>query len=515
MSAVDLNNKTFGKIRNLIWPIHSHELKKLIPMFCLSFLIALAYNLLHCLKIPLIVKAQGASSEVIPFLQIVAILPAAVGLSYLYTKLINRFKREHVFYIIVGGFLAYFVLFVFVLYPNHQNLQLNATADFLQNYILPADGFKGFTAAVRNLNLTIFYVSAEMWSVMVLFMLFWGFANEVTLVEEAKRFYGLFGLGGNLSGIVAGVFASQIQNVGSLPAISSYQGSEWLFCQLSFVMVLCVMIMALYWWINRNVFTAVDTDCNVKHIASKRKPLAISECFKYLKESRYVLYMVLIVLGYYIVYNLSEIIWAYKIEQILKTSKEINAYMGHVHSITWILSVFIAFFISGNVLRKFGWTIAALVTPVIWLLTSIGFFSSMAFEGSMLIDSLSMLLNNPTNLVLIMGSLQICLGRSCKYTLFDESKEIAFIPLTKEEQRKCKVVVDGIASRFGKSGASVIYIVLFSLFGGIANCISYVTVIIAFALCAWIYATLKMGAMINDTKKVATSSSSQQLKVAA
>lgn len=498
MAVNTLQPRPFGKIRNLIWPIHAHELKRLLPMFAMFFLIAFAYNLLHCLKIPLIVKAPGSGAEVIPFLQIVAILPIAVLLTFIYTKLINRFSREHVFYIVIAGFFTYFALFTFILYPQRELLQLDTIADFLQNNVLIGNGSKGLIAAIRHLNLTLFYVLAEMWSVLVLFMLFWGFANEVTKVEEAKRFYAIFALGANCSGIISGEFARLLQHVKFIPIMSAYQGNEWLFLQLCCVLILSIGIVILFWWLSNHIFKHEKI---ISQAQPKSEPISISECLGYLKSSRYLLYMVLIVVGYYIVYNLSDILWAYKIELVMQTSKEINAYMSRVYSITGILAVILALLVSGNILRRYGWTIAALVTPVVWLLTSIGFFSGIALEGTMWFEAIGTLITNPANIVLLIGSTQICLGRGCKYTVFDESKEIAFIPLSKEEQRKCKVIIDGLASRFGKSGASITYVVLFYLCGEMANVVPYVAIIMFVALCAWIYATIKMGEMIKQSTK--------------
>lgn len=486
----------FGKIRQLIWPIHNFELKKLIPMFTLCFLIAFVYNVLHCLKVPLIVKAEGSSAEVIPFLQIVAILPVAVLLTYIYTKLMSHYSRERVFYIITAGFLTYFACFLVFLYPNQQALQLDTIADFLQNHIFTGSGTKGLIAAIRHLNLTLFYVLAEMWSVMVLFMLFWGFANEVTKVEEAKRFYAIFALGGNFSGIVSGMFARSVDSITDIPVLPGYVGNEWLFLQLSTILLAGLVVIYLYWWLNRNVFPAANTK-NVEYKV-KRTQISLTECFSYLRTSRYVTYMVLIVVGYYIVYNLADIMWAYKIQLVMETGKDINSYMSQVYSLTGIVSVVLALLVSGNVIRKYGWTIAALVTPFVWLLTSLGFFSSIALEGTMVFDVIGNIVSNPTNLILMIGSLQIIFGRGCKYTLFDETKEIAFIPLSKDEQRKCKVIVDGLASRFGKSGGSVIYVILLFIFGDMANIVPYVAGIILIALIGWIYATIQMGKIIAE-----------------
>ena len=158
-----------------------------------------------------------------------------------------------------------------------------------------------------------------------------------------------------------------------------------------------------------------------------------------------------------------------------------------------------AFIVSGNVIRYYGWTVAALITPVIWFLTSIGFFSGLAFDGELITGVLSSIVSNPANFVLLLGSIQICFGRACKYTVFDETKEIAFIPLPKENQRKAKAVVDGLASRFGKSGGSLVYIMLLMMCGDISKTIPYVAVIIFVAILFWMYSVKGLGKMVNET----------------
>lgn len=46
---------------------------------------------------------------------------------------------------------------------------------------------------------TAFYCSAELWGDVVLSLLFWGLANEMTTIEEAPVLYPLFGIGANVS----------------------------------------------------------------------------------------------------------------------------------------------------------------------------------------------------------------------------------------------------------------------------------------------------------------------------
>lgn len=490
-------DKPFGKIRNFFWPIYNYELKKLIPMFALFFLISFVYNLLRALKISLIVKAPGSGTEVIPFLKTGAVLPGAIILTYIFTLLISRFSREQVFYSILGGFLFYFFLFVVVLYPNHEYLQLDTIANFLHANVFTGDGSKGLIAAIRHLNLTIFYVLCEMWSAVVLSMLFWGFANEVTKVDEAKRFYAIFALGANCSGIFSGEFAQLVKSMPYVPFLPYTQDTQWIFLQIMTVLFFGGLIMGLFYWLNKRVFN-LDNVQSLQIPKKARNKMSLKECFAYLRRSRYLTYIVVIVVGYNIVYNLADVMWTYKVEQVFESSVDFNSYINKITTITGLVAVIFAFFVSGNVIRRFGWTVTALLTPAIWFATSVAFCGGMALETSSYFEAFLTMASNPANLILLLGSVQICLGRACKYTVFDESKEIAFIPLSKENQRKGKAVVDGLASRFGKSGGSLIYLMLFWMFGTMTNAIPYVSVIIFIALAAWIYAVVRLGLIIRD-----------------
>jgi AAA family ATP:ADP antiporter len=97
------------------------------------------------------------------------------------------------------------------------------------------------------------------------------------------------------------------------------------------------------------------------------------------------------------------------------------------------------------------------------------------------------------------GSLLICFGKSCKYTVFDETKEITFIPLSDLEKRKSKAVVDGIVSRLGKSGGSLmLQFLIISCGGSIIDTFPYLSGICIIMLFVWIYAVMALGYQIEQ-----------------
>lgn len=74
--------------------------------------------------------------------------------------------------------------------------------------------FAGPIAILRNWTYCLFYVMAELWGSVVVSVLFWGFANQITTVEEASQFYPLFGLGANVALIFSGQAVKYFSQVG-------------------------------------------------------------------------------------------------------------------------------------------------------------------------------------------------------------------------------------------------------------------------------------------------------------
>src|ERR1700722_2020785 len=296
MSAVSQGHREFGRWRTYLWPVHHYELKKLIPMLLIFFLISLDYNIIRTLKDTLVVTAKGSGAEVIPFIKGWAMFPTSILMTLLFPRLSNRFSRETVIYLMFSFFLLFFFIFTVVLYPAQGVLHPNASADFLAT-VLPS-GFKGLIAMYRNWTFTAFYVMAELWGNIVLFVLFWGFANQVTRLSEAKRFYGLFGIGANASGVVAGQASVWLYRE-SLDPTLPFGSSGWeqsLIMLMALVLIAGVATLALFYWMNTRILTDpthYDPSEAKKETAIKGK-LSMRESFSYLINSKYMLSLAVI-----------------------------------------------------------------------------------------------------------------------------------------------------------------------------------------------------------------------------
>ncbi len=468
----------------------------------------------------MVVTAPQSGAEAIPFIKVWAILPCAILLTFLFTRLANRYSREKVFFIMMSLFLAFFAIFTFVLFPAQDYLHPTALADKLQT-ILPA-GFKGLIAIFRNWTFTLFYVMSELWGTAIMTVLFWGFANEVTNVKEAKRFYGILMIGANIAGIFSGqasIYFSGNIYIPSLP----YGKDAWeqsVFFLNCAIIVSGLLTVAIFRWLNHHVIHPSE-NARPEHAKPEKVKMSLRKNFAYLAKSKYLICIALIVVGYHMAINLIEVVWKNQIKQVYPNPNEYNVYMGEVMTLMAVIATLASIFITGNIIRRTSWTFSALVPPVLILLTGIGFFTFVLFQNSGIgwVSWISAFLGStPLMLSVMLGSVQNSLARAAKYTLFDATKEIAFIPLSAESKLKGKAAIDGVGSRIGKSGGSVVHQGLLLIFATVGASTPYVAAIFLGVVLIWILSVLTLGKkfdiLVAENSKLEISDAPEQPKPA-
>lgn len=474
----------FGKLRAFFWPVHNYELKKLLPMFIMFFCISFNYTILRDTKDTLVVTASGA--ETIPFLKVWGVVPSAIIYMLFYAKLSNILSKEKLFYAAIAPFLVFFALFVVFLYPNREMLHPNASADFIQSY-LPA-GFAGLIACYRNWTFSLFYILSELWGSAVLSLMFWGFANDIMKVSEAKRFYTLLGLGANIALLCSGPAIMYFSDIKDRlpPGVDPWQVS--LNYLMGMVVVAGLAIVALYWWMNRNVLTDPRFyNPEEEKKAKKSKPkMGILESFAFLAKSKYILCIAILVLAYGISINLVEVTWKGQLKLQFPNPNDYNSFMGMFSTFTGAVTI-VMMFVGGWISRKKGWGFAAMITPVVLLLTGIGFFGFVIFRES-LGSMIAALGTTPLMLAVVFGMMQNIMSKSTKYSLFDPTKEMAYIPLDQESKVKGKAAIDVVGARLGKSGGSLIQQGLLVAFGSLAAITPYVGICMVVTIGLWIVA---------------------------
>lgn len=467
-----------------IFGVDAITLKKVIPLGLMFFCILFNYTILRDTKDVLVVTAKGSSAEIIPFLKTWVNLPMAIGFMLVYTKLANVLSKEALFYSCILPFIAFFGGFAFLLYPLKDVLHPTALADSLLQSLGPS--FLGPVAILRIWTFCLFYVMAELWGSVVVSVLFWGFANQITTVDEAKQFYPLFGLGANVALVFSGRTVKYFSHMRSnLPAGVDGWGAS-LKGMMSLVVALGLVICAIHWWVNKFV---LNDPALPKAEARKKKEkpkLGMMESFKFLLSSRYIRDLATLVVAYGISINLVEVTWKSKLKAQFPSPNDYSSFMGDFSSYTGI-ATFSMMLLSRYIFRKFGWGVAATITPTVLLITGVAFFG-LILCSEPLTPLLATWGMTPLLAAVYVGALQNIFSKSAKYSLFDPCKEMAYIPLDEDTKVKGKAAIDVVCNPLGKSGGALIQQFLIFGFGSLAASTPYLGGILLVIVLAWLAA---------------------------
>ncbi len=472
----------------MLWPIHGFELKKFLPMFLLFFFINFNYTILRDTKDTLIVTATGA--ETIPFLKFWGVLPCAIIFMLIFTKLSNMVKRENLFIGVMATFGIFFGLYGTVLYANRDAISPIALTNWM--YANLPQGLHGLIGMIRYWPSSLFYIMAELWGSAAVSLLFWGFANQITKVAESKRFYALFGLGANLAMFPSGELIKKFARIKDTLPDGVDPWAVTLNYTMTAVVIACAAAIATYFWINKNVLTDPRFyDPNeLKPKSKKDKPkMSIKESMLYLARSPYLGCIAILVMAYGVSINLVEVTWKKQLSLQYTNANDYQEFMGGFSQATGALTIFMMLFVGGNVIRRFGWGKAAMFTPVVLAVTGIGFFAFVIFRDQ-LGGFISMFGTTPLMLAVIFGAIQNIMSKATKYSMFDPTKEMAYIPLDAEAKLKGKAAIDVVGARMGKSGGALIQQGLLIAFSAVSivEVAPYIAATLAVMIGAWIVA---------------------------
>jgi AAA family ATP:ADP antiporter len=472
--------------------IELNTYKKIVPLGLMFFCILFNYTILRDTKDVLVVTAKGSSAEIIPFLKTWVNLPMAIGFMLLYTKLSNVLSKKALFYTTILPFIAFFGAFGFVLYPMSHYFHPTALADKLLATLGPR--FLGPLAIMRIWSFCLFYVMAELWGSVVISVLFWGLANQITTIDEAKRFYPLFGLGANVALIFSGrtvkYFSQMRQNLG--PGVDGWAVS--LKGMMSIVVAMGAAICFLYWWVNK--FVPVPVRSKKK---KEKVKMGTMESLKFLVSSKYIRDLATVVVAYGISINLVEVTWKSKLKAQFPSPNEYSSFMGDFSTATGI-ATFAMMLVSQFIFDKYGWGVAASITPAVLLVTGVGFFSLILF-GDPFAPALAKFGMTPLLAAVFVGALQNIFSKSAKYSLFDPCKEMAYIPLDEDTKVKGKAAIDVVCNPLGKSGGALIQQFMILTFGSLANSTPYLGGILMVIVTAWLAAARSLDKQFTELRK--------------
>ncbi|WP_342267330.1 Npt1/Npt2 family nucleotide transporter [Candidatus Tisiphia endosymbiont of Empis tessellata] len=490
-------SKLTNKLLEYIWPVERHELSKFLYITLLMFCILFIQNIIRALKDSLVNTMIG--TETVSFLKFWGVLPSSFLVMMIYVKLVNNMKGENIFYLILSIFLIFFALFAFYIFPNHTIFHLSS--EHASILIKSYPNLKWFILLLSNWSFSLFYIIAELWPGVMFALLFWQFVNNVTSVEQSKRFYPLFGLLAQTGIYISGKFLENLAYLNQylIKNFDLKHTNTELSVQIILVCVLVLGIIAVatFWMLNHKIL-AKDQVEQLK-FSVKKQSITLVESFKMIIASRYIRLIATLLICYGIAINLVEGPWKASAAKIYKTPTEFAAFVGNYLSITGIFTILFVI-LGSNIVRRLGWFTAAIITPIIVFVTGMLFFAVSDFDGFAALIVVSFMLTDPSLIAITMGLINNVLSKSSKYTLFDSTKEMSYVPLDTELKTKGKAAADIIGTKLGKSTSAFLQSLIFIIMPSATfQSISiYLMVVFGIICIIWIWTVRELNKEYND-----------------
>lgn len=501
----------FTGLRAVLWPIHGYEMKKFLPMGIMMFCILFVYTVLRDTKDAIVVNAPGAGAESLAYLKGIGVTFSAVLFMVMYTKAANIFSRTGLFYITALPFLVFFLAFAYVIYPIKDSLHMSL--DTIHAYQASYPLIKWIVPLVGNWTYSLFYILSELWGSAILSLLFWQFANAITPVKEAKRFYGLFGFVGNFGLIFSGPLVIYLSHVTKSMGLD--KSAAWglsLKYLMGTVFVAGIVLLSTFYWMNKNVLTDkryYDPEAMGEGKKGKKPKLSLGESFKYILQSPYLGLIAVLVLAYGVSINLFEGVWKGQIKIAYPNENDYNMVMGGLSTVTGLLTCMLML-VGSNILRRFSWRTAAVITPAVLLVGILIFFGIIFYNNGQVTGGLSLVeavkngvVSRDLILIAVFGGLAVnSFGKAVKYSLFDPTKEMAYIPLDPELKVKGKAAVDVIGGRGGKSGGGYIQMALLTITGSaLYQLVPIIAPIVLIVVVLWILSVFGLSKKFTELTK--------------
>jgi len=432
----------------------------------------------------------GAGSEALMYLKPLFITPISLILTYLYLNLSSTYSQRIVFRIFIAVFGVYFISYTVLFAPYREYFALHGLADLLEKAFSTHLRFHVIIPLVRYWMDTLFYVMAELWGSTMVSLLIWGAVNQSMTISAAKNQYVFFTLGVNTSAIVAGALSVLF---GSW--CHGSDESHWIqFTHITMFVVCCFLILTLvlYEFLSNKKWIITQEELpSHKSLSAERPKYTLVQAIKHVYQHPRLLAIAVIVLSYNTLYTLSDFIFSSRVEMFFGAHEKIhsNSFLAKVSLATGCFAIVLALIVYPIVMRKGGWKYTALLTPFIFVGSAIVFYLMQSFE--LYHFAFAIYVGGSSTITLMTGAIHIALLRAAKYSVFDATKEQAYVGLPLSDQINGKAVIDAIGSRFGKSLGSYIIFILFSIFGSqVSSIFPYVILSGVLMVLYWIHSIL-------------------------
>ena len=422
--------------------IRRHELPLAVLMFSYFFLVITSFWILKPIKKALFIQYYDktgftvlnwhmTASQAELLAKVLNMLVAIVAV-IAFTWLSRRFRRQQLTYCFSAFFLAGYALY----------------SPLIVN---PSD-----------LTVWTFYLFGDLFSTLMV-ATFFVFLNDSVTASDAKRLYGLIGLGG----VVGGVFGTTAVRVW----IDDLDRTDWLWVCFA----IAIVIMAIAMSAGRFIAKRDKPDVSLKDDGKQSHGNPAFEGALLVSKSRYMLAIACVVGLYEIVSTLLDFQFTATISHYLD-GDAIGRQFSMVFAITNWVSMFVQLFLTSFVMTRFGLTVALMVLPVAILAGSAGF---LVFP------------------ILWVGSSLNTVDNGFSYSINQSSKETLYVPASKDEKYKAKAFIDMFVQRFAKALAVGVSLIVTSIFVEFDS-IRYLSLLTVALIVLWLWAVRFAGRRFDE-----------------
>ena len=338
-----------------------------------------------------------------------------------FTMLARRLRREQLTFVFAAFFMAAYAAYSFIIDS-------------------PAD-----------LTVWTFYLFGDLWTTLMV-ATFFAFLNDSVTPSASKRLYGLVVLGG----VAGGAFGTTFLAV----YIDQIAVSTWLWICFGMAVAIIGLAYGAGRVVRRNPPPERDADGvdPGRDEEAEKKSNAALEGARLVFRSKYLLAIVGIVAIYEIVSTILDFQFSSTIAHYLD-GPAIGQQFATVFAISNVTALVVQLFLTTFIMRRFGLTVALLVTPAVMIFGSVGFLAVP---------------------ILWVGSLLNTADSGFAYSINQSAREALYTPTTRDEKYKAKAFIDMFVQRFAKAlavGVSLAITLVFADFSTI-RWLSLLTVVL-------------------------------------
>ena len=393
------------KIAVMLWGKFEsrEEVQKFGLLAAIFFLLIGIYWALRPMKDSIFFTVVGGETwqPVAKWLSLVVMVPLII----FYAKLIDKYPRHKVFYVLTTFYAVAALLFAFF-------------------FMHPTIGLDNAVADPSRIIGWMWYIYVESFGSLIV-ALFWAFTTDITIPESAERgfpFIGLFGQFGNIMGPWL-LNARRLGFSTSAPVVA--------ICAF-FIFALALLL----WFFMRVTPKSQLVSYHAKHHEEKHTEPGFLEGLKLLVTKGYLLGIFLIISVYEIIVTVIDYHFKVTGHAVYPVEADYGAFLSSYATMTGVVSTLCVFFGINNIQRKLGMKASLVLLPIL---------------VAVAVVTLKL---NPTALNIAFWIMVF--SKAVNYALNQPTLKLLYIPTTKDTKYKAQAWIEMFGSRGSKAAGSAI-----------------------------------------------------------